>query len=139
MAYCTQDDLVTRFGEEELAQLTDHNWEDGRLDETVIARAIDDATGEIDARLVKRYPLPLETTPRLLTRVACDIARFYLYQDRVTETVEKRYAAAIKLLDGIARGDVSLGLESTQQPQDGPAEITSAERLFKRSSMGDLL
>lgn len=139
MAYCTQDDLVTRFGEEELAQLTDHNWEDGRLDEAVIARAIDDATGEIDARLVKRYPLPLETIPRLLTRVACDIARFYLYQDRVTETVEKRYSAAIKLLDGIARGDVSLGLESTQQPQDGPAEITSDDRLFNRSSMGDLL
>ena len=139
MTYCTQDDLVTRFGEEELAQLTDHNWEDGRLDETVIARAIDDAAGEIDARLVKRYPLPLTTVPRLLTRVACDIARFYLYQDRVTETVEKRYNAAIKLLDGMARGDVSLGLESTQQPQDGPAEITSNDRLFKRSSMGDLL
>ncbi len=139
MTYCTQADMVTRFGEEELAQLTDHNWEDGRIDDTVVARAIADAAGEIDARLAKRYPLPLASVPAFLTRAACDIARYYLYQDRVTEIVQERYRNAIKLLDGIAAGQTALGLESTQAPQDGPAEITSRDRLFDRGSMGNLL
>jgi len=109
MTYATQADLEARFGLDELTQLTDRT-NAGVPDAVVVARALADADAEIDGYLASRYALPLATVPPVLARIACDIARYRLWEDRASEEVRRRYEDARRLLESIARGQVSLGL-----------------------------
>jgi phage gp36-like protein len=136
MPYATQADMVTRYGEEELAQLTDRvNGE--VIDESVLTRAIEDAENEINGYLAKRYNLPLTSTPPILQRLACDVARYYLHDDRVTEQVRNRYTDVIRLLKSIAQGEVMLegasALAANQVSVNG-AMVTAPSRptVFRR-------
>jgi phage gp36-like protein len=52
--------------------------------------------------------LPLESTPPVLNRLACDMARYRLYDDGVPETVRVRYQDAVSLLKRMASGEVQL-------------------------------
>lgn len=107
MTYATQIDLVDRFGAEELAQRT--NRTDGlTIDTVVLERALADADAEIDSYLAARYTLPLSSTPVVLNRLACDIARYRLYDDGTPATVRQRYEDAVSLLKRMANGDVQL-------------------------------
>lgn len=103
MPYCTQTDLVTRFGQAELVQLTDTTGS-GQIDAAVVSQAIADAEAEIDAYLTARYSVPLASVPANLERIACDIARYRLYADRPTELVDVRYRDAIRYLEQVGRG-----------------------------------
>lgn len=107
MTYATQTDMTERFGSEELAQRT--NRVDGlTIDTTVLARALSDADAELDGYLASRYTLPLPSTPVVLVRMACDVARYRLYDDGVPETVRVRYQDAVSLLKRMASGEVQL-------------------------------
>ena len=106
MAYCTKQNLIDRFGEIELIQLTDRDNQ-GIIDETVIAQAIADAGAEIDGYL-NRYALPLANVPSNLVRMACDVARYYLYDDAMIESVQIRYDSVIKYLSAVAKGLITL-------------------------------
>lgn len=97
----TLDDLIDRFGETELAQLTDReNY--AVIDETVINHAITDAIAETVAYLNPTGLISdgvyIGTPPKALKIKVCDIARYYLYENGVTEIVEKRYKQAIDWL-----------------------------------------
>ena len=107
MTYATQADLTDRFGAVELAQLTDRT-NGVVIDATVLGRALTDADAEIDSYLATRYALPLASTPVVLVRMAADIARYRLYDDRVTEAVRQRYGDAVSLLKRMATGEVQL-------------------------------
>lgn len=109
MPYATQADLEARFGVDELTQLTDRVGA-GVPDAAIVARALADADAEIDGYLASRYDLPLTTVPPVLARIACDIARYRLWEDRASEEVRLRYEDARRMLESIARGQVSLGL-----------------------------
>jgi len=120
--YSTTQTLIDRFGEDELIQITDRN-NSGQLDHAVLERANNDATGEIDGFLGDRYTLPLASVPRILNVYAADIARYKLYDDGAPEQVQKRYDHAIRMLELIASGKVSLGAtpggdQITTEPQD---------------------
>lgn len=108
MPYCTQSDLATRFGAAELIQLTDRA-NTGTADAAVIAQAIADASAEIDGYLEGAYALPLAVVPVNLTRIACDLARYRLYENQPTETVSERYKAGVRYLELVAQGKISLG------------------------------
>lgn len=108
MSYSTTQTLIDRFGEQELIQLTDRD-NSGQLDHSVIERANDDATGEIDGFLGGRYALPLDPAPRIIVVYAADIARYRLYDEGAPDQVQTRYDHAIKMLTLIADGKVSLG------------------------------
>lgn len=125
MAYATMQDLVERFGEQELIQLTDR--EQARVIVTeVVERALADADAEVDGYIGARYALPLPRVPILLVGTAANIARFRLMGDATTEEARKRYEDAIKLLRLIARGDVTLpSAEPVPPAADG---ITVAQR-----------
>lgn len=111
MTYATQADLVARFGDAELAQRTDR--ENGTvIDAVVLERALADADAEINSYLAKRYTLPLASTPVVLTRLACDMARYRLFDDGTPDTVRQRYEDAVSLLKRMASGDVTLGNEA---------------------------
>lgn len=139
MAYNTQQDMVNRFSEAEMIELTDDAG-DGVINATVLAQAIDDATAEIDGYLAGRYSLPLAFTPQILVLYACDITRYRLYDDAVTDQVTKRYEDAISFLKLAAQGKVSFG-PNTDGDTPGPAgsaQMESGGRIFGRDQGGFL-
>lgn len=132
--------MVSRFSETEIVQLTDQD-NLGIIDDTVLDLAINDASAEIDGYL-GNYSLPLVTVPLTLTRICCDIARYYLYDDMVPKegVVVKRYDDALKFLRAVAKGDISLGVDASgdsPEASDG-ATMTSGGRVFSRDDNGFL-
>lgn len=108
--YATQDDMVLRFGAAEVIALTDRN-NSGRIDDAVLARALDSASSEIDGYLAVRYLLPFATTPKILTGYACDIARYRLC-GAATQTsldIRERFRDAQRFLELVAAGTLTLG------------------------------
>lgn len=131
MTYATQPDLVARFTETEIGQVADTDGS-GEVDPALVARAIADADAEIDAALAVRYQLPLATVSPLLTRIACDLARFSLYTDQVPQVVEMRQKNAVRMLADIAAGRISLGLPAPPDPSAGgnAVAIITKDRIF---------
>ncbi|MBK7314929.1 gp436 family protein [Candidatus Aalborgicola defluviihabitans] len=107
MTYATLPDMVDRFGETELVQRTDR-VDSGTIDAVVLDRALADADAEIDSYLATRYMLPLASTPPVINRLACEIARYRLFDDGVPETIRVRYQDAVSLLKRLSSGDVVL-------------------------------
>lgn len=109
MAYATPPDLVTRFGVDEMQQLSDiQTPRTGAVVPAVLEQFLADASAEIDGYLAARYPLPLATTPALLVVFACDIARYRLMSTRADDRVESAYKAAVSYLRDVAVGKIAL-------------------------------
>lgn len=136
--YATPDNMLSRFGEQDLTLLTER--EDsvlGEINLALLEQALRDASAEIDGYIAGRYVLPLTTVPAVLERNCCDIARYFLYGDKAPEQVEKRYTAVVKFLTAVSKGDISLGLATTGETA-GQSELTvsieSAGSVFGRKS-----
>lgn len=138
MPYATQQDLIDRFGEDELIQLTDRDG-DGAIDADVMDTALTDADAEIDGYLATKYQLPLATVPGVITQLACDVARYRLYDEHATEQVRNRYKDAVAFLTRLSRGEVSLGLATPPASSSGEVQTTSGDRKFNRTTMKGLL
>lgn len=123
MVYATVSDMVARYGHAELVQLTDvDNIPPAEMNVLRIELKLDDASGFIDGYVGQVYRLPLAgcakpdgqggsvmVPPPVLTRLACDVARYYLYDDLAPEhEVYRRYKAAVAELDAIAQGRAQL-------------------------------
>lgn len=124
MDYATVQDLVDRFGEHELIQLTDPDLL--VVNAAKAGRALADAQSFIDGFIGRVYSLPLSgcvkpaptvddpaavaiVAPPQLIRLACDVARYYLYDDLAPEhEVYLRFKAADKELAAMAEGKVVL-------------------------------
>lgn len=136
MAYATQQDMIERFGEREIIELTNREIPRGdTVDADVLDRALEDAAGDVDSRLAGRFSVPLPNTPHLINRLCCDLARFYLYENAATEQVTKRYEMALKTLTSIAKGEIRIGVdEAGNEPSTsgGEAEMHSGGRVFGR-------
>ncbi|MGB7480150.1 MAG: DUF1320 domain-containing protein [Burkholderiaceae bacterium] len=117
MAYCTVADLVAAFGEADIASLTHRKPGPAPgVDAAVAQDAIVKAEAEINVYLESRYPLPLAATPLILQQVAADISRFYLFTTIDEDhPAAQRYRQRIKLLEGVAAGRLSLGLDAASQ------------------------
>ncbi len=112
----TLDDLKTRFGSDELIALSDRQGRDV-IDVKVINKAISDATAEVASYLLPTGLVKFNDTgvvyvgsvmPKALTIKTCDIARYYLHDDNLTETVEKRYKQAIDWLKLVQKNPAML-------------------------------
>ncbi len=138
MPYCTKQDMIDRFGQSELVDLTDRA-DLGVIDDTVLTRAIDDASAEIDSYLSGRYELPLDNVPSVLVRFACNMARYHLYDEGASEQVNKNYDGAVKFLRAVSKGDASIGPASDgSEPQtDNTASMESGGRIFGRDGNGN--
>lgn len=139
MSYAVKQDMIDRFAQSELIQLTDRTGSAIAIDDTVLNQALADADAEIDGYLMGRYALPLPSLPKILIGVGCDIARYRLYDDRATEQVTKRYDDAIKLLKMVGEGKLSLGINAASQPTptQGGAASFGEDRVFTRESLKD--
>jgi len=140
MPYAIQADMIASYGEREVIALTDRDLL-GVIDPAVLADAINLASDEIDAYLNSRYALPLVNPPRLLTRLACDIARYRLCGSdaQETEPVRNRYKDALKTLGMIKAGDLTLGLDPAAQevPERATVRIINGQRVFTQAELGD--
>jgi len=136
--YCSQQDMIDRFGEDELIQRTDRS-NIGVIDSAVLDRAIADASAEIDSYLSK-YTLPLSVIPAVLVRACCDMARFYIYDDMVPDVVDARYASSLKFLTQVAKGVINVGPDDTgaSPATNNSATMQSGGRVFGRSDNGFL-
>lgn len=138
--YATIDDLIARYGEDELVELTDRaDPPAGTVDATVADKALADASQEIDLYLRVRYALPLDTVPSVIGRVCCQIARYTLHVNGAPEKVGKSYEEAIALLVKIARSTVELGIDAVEPasaPSAAPA-VSGPGRVFSRDSLKD--
>lgn len=126
----TLTDLTTRFDDDELAELTDRESY-ASIDTTVANTAIRDAEAEVESYLntvglVKRtltgelVYIKSAVLPESLALKTCDIARYYLHDDAVTETVQKRYDQAIKWLEKVQKNPAMLtGITDSNGNTDG--------------------
>lgn len=131
MTYAVQQDLIDRFGNQEILELTDRASL-GAIDAAVVDRALADADGEINSYLESRYTLPLAAVTPILVRLAADIARYYLYDDRVTDSVKKRYDDAIAFLVLVAKGSATIGVDAAnkESPVIGEIQVRANDRVF---------
>jgi phage gp36-like protein len=112
MPYASKEDMIARFGKDELLQITDRN-QMGEIDDNVLGLAQLDGDGEINAFLRPQYDLPLARVPSNLVRLACDIYRYYLYGNLVPDYAQKRYDNAVKTLTKISQGKMDLNEDSS--------------------------
>lgn len=138
MAYATVEDMVARFSELEVIQLTDRN-QDGLIDEDVAAVALADATAEIDAYL-GRFKRPFTDVPPILKRLCCDIARYRLTAANgvlITDEIRNRYKIdVLDLLRAMAKGEVQLGVDDSGADlaagEDGIVFVNGKNKVFGR-------
>lgn len=141
MAYATQQDLIDRFGAEELIQLTDRsNLPASIIDANVVAAALADAETLADSYLGKRYQLPLDPVPEVLTRTVAEIARYYLHGRRTDkdDPVTRDFLQALAWLKDAAKGLVVLDAAGLTPDQSGGGEVQveAPVRVFSRTSLG---
>ncbi len=160
--YCTPSDLVTRFGADELVQLTNRSglrvpdeafaqlvaggdmdaWDEdvqAAAEQMLVAveEAIEDARAEIDPHLEARYKLPLSSIPRVIKRIAMEMARYILHGDAATEAVQRRQRDMLGLLRSIGRGETKLGLDPADEAtrHQGGVATTGGPPVFTRDNL----
>lgn len=157
MNYASPQDLIDRFGEAEMVQLTDPDLQ--AVQTAKVQRAIEDAQAYADSFVGRVYRLPLTgcvkpaptagnpqatalVAPPQLSRITADVARYYLWRDFAPESeVYLRYKAATKELEAIGEGKATLscpwgGLPGAlvQGTEPGTAEVFHG---FSPRSMSD--
>lgn len=113
MAYLTQSQYELWYSEAELIQLTDRD-ELGVVDVTVFDENVDRAGKLIDGYISPRNSLPISQAlidSSALPNKCGAIVRYYLHKDCATEQIEKDYKDALKWLENVSKGLVSLGSE----------------------------
>lgn len=115
-----------------------------------VKRFITQADGEVDTRLaIRGYALPQNPTQfPVLSVWARAIARYHIHRqrDRTTEEtgrIERDYRDALRALDLVAQGKLSLGagdpMAADPTASDGGAtRVQSQGRMFSRGSLGRL-
>ncbi|NKF51366.1 DUF1320 domain-containing protein [Shewanella sp. WXL01] len=134
--YATTQDMVARFGEQELIDLTDRDGSQGSIVSDVLDTALASASALIDGYLAGRYQLPMTNALPVLADLCCEIARYKLYDEEAHEAVQQRFKDAERFLVKVSKGEISLGVDtagesatSTDLPQ-----IESAGSVFARDS-----
>ena len=131
-SYATLQDLIDRFGESELIELTDRSGGEAiTVDQAVVGKALADAGEEIDGYLASRYRLPLDPVPGLVTRWACDLARASLYKDGATDGIKANAATARAALRDAQTGRLTLQANAVDSAVvSDTVELASAPRRF---------
>jgi phage gp36-like protein len=118
--YADTDALLIEFRDEDVI---------ANADQSRIDAAINFATDMIDEYLREQYALPLVSPSKKLVGIACDIARYRLYEDQPTDLVVLRYDQALSYLRDVARGLVKLDIGDTAPV---PLAYTAPEQVFTR-------
>ena len=135
MAYCTQQDMIDRFGELELIQLTDRH-DVNAIDPDVLDRAVERGASDIENYCRDRYVLPLSPVDPMIVAMNADLARFYLYDEDPSDIVQKRYDTAMRFLRDISNGTIKLSSTlRTGSGSSGSPQFDSGDRVFTRDTL----
>nr|DAM25000.1 MAG TPA: head to tail adaptor [Caudoviricetes sp.] len=150
MAYCADSEVFAAIKEEAYNVLLgeeyieDVNERKKRL-QPLVEEAIEDADAEIDGYLAKRYDVPMSPAPKVLNKFSKDIAVYNLMsrigidESNRDKTYLNRYNAAVKFLEGVAKGLIDIGTSDTGSSQNQAAQkgfrMEHSERLFSRETM----
>jgi phage gp36-like protein len=140
MSYSTQTDIIKLLPEDTLIQLTDDEGV-GVVSDERVSEAISQADAEIDSYCGSRYAVPFATTPDIVKKISVDLAIYNLYSRKVEEipaTRSDRYKNAIRQLEGIASGKISIGEDPapTGATSSGAeVNISSEDRTFTRDKL----
>ena len=143
MFYCTAEDIEIQLGKEPLIQLTNDNCEQNTIDTVVCEEAILYSSTLIDGYLRGRYNLPLNTQFPLLRVVAMDLSTYRLYSRRIMteipEVVCDAYKNAIKTLENLQKGIITLETQDNQTLQNGEyrSNKTELDRLFNKGRLSE--
>lgn len=137
MIYATSQDIVDRYNAETLILVFDRQRL-GVPDAAAVAKALADASAELDSYIGGRYTLPLAIVPPALAGYCVDIA-LYRGSDSVAvpEERRKRYEDAIRWAGKVGEGKIKLQLPTG----DAPVAVTAAikvvapERVFTRETL----
>lgn len=131
MAYATIEDLVKRFGSTELIRLT--TPEDQPIDgivRDVAEIALDSASALMDGYIGRRYEVPMDLPPPVVTDKCCDLARFSLStgdQKTCSEEVRARQKDAMTWLTDISVGRVVLSLKEVEAGDESHAMVQTRD------------
>jgi phage gp36-like protein len=137
MPYADKQDMLLRFGETEVRQLTDLAVPSlGATDDAVLTKALGDASAWIDGYLVGRYSLPI-TNPTALATLnvhCCNVARFQLMSTRADEQATAMYKSAEAFLTRVATGTITLipPAEAPAAAGMGDVEVFAGTKHFGR-------
>ena len=140
MTYATYDDLVTRFGEMKLTQLTDRSIPPARYpDKAVIGAALTDATEAIEGYAASRYRIPLDPVPAPVRRWCADMAFSYLHTAvSAPEGVRKAFEDALAGLKDMARGVLVFqaeGVPTANTDASGGVRLDVPSRIFSPDNL----
>ncbi|TRD18343.1 gp436 family protein [Palleronia caenipelagi] len=139
MPYASVADLQAVIPPRDLALLSDFEGGAEAADADRLARALDDASAEIDSFIARQVSLPLTDPPHILKVICRDLAmcRLYLNLGRLSETNEKLRDQAIGWLRDVSEGKISLGDDDTPAtPTSGGVAMSDGpERRFTRQSL----
>lgn len=136
MDYCTDADLARLIPERTLVELSNDDPAATMPDAAVLADARSFGQSQCDARLRKRYTLPLPGVPEELRHWAAALARWWLYTRRpggpaVPTEVSEAKADALRALDAVRDAKMDIDLPPPTDPGGGET-IVEAGRLHRR-------
>ena len=120
----TADLVPGLLTERQLVQLTQDTAGSSSVDETVLDAHLTAAEAEVEGYVGARFALPLASPLQILVSVAARIARYRLHSRRpgtITETLQRDYDGAVKLLRDIATGIVTVGTQP--EPAANPERV----------------
>ncbi len=144
MAYSTQTDILKRISDAELSQLTSEI--EGVIDSAVVSEMIAAADGEIDGYIAVRYAVPLASPPKFINGISVSIAVYRLFERRasrlggINDAVKTAYENAVKTLDAIAKGKLTLGVDPPPSASTSgkKTDIAGDARVFTKDTMQGL-
>ncbi len=138
--YATQQNIIDLYGNDELAVTFDRD-NDGTAETSDIEAALTRASEEIDGYLSGRYTTPLTTVPGHLVTMCVDIAMYKgaVNPAMVTEEKRLRYRDAIRYLEQVANGKISLGIEKESLGGQGGAAFFGNDRIMTRDNLKGIL
>lgn len=138
--YCTPEDIELYVGTLPLTQLTNDNSDGSTVDYVVCEEALIYSSTLIDGYLRGKYSLPLNTHFPLLRVIAIDLSVYRLYSRRIytdiPESVTENYKNAIKTLEQLKKGIITLDADGMDSPITSTGEYrinkTDSDRLFNK-------
>ena len=141
MSYASVQDMINRYPNRDLVQLTNEDPAATTVNAAPITLALADASAEIDGYIEARFALPLSDPPAVLNRLATDIAMYRLQTLRPLHDLQdarQRYEDAIAMLGKVASGALTLGIAADgQEPQVAGAveTVQGPDRVFNRGNL----
>ena len=136
--YSSQSDIERLIPPDTIYQLTNDGVAGG-TDTDVLEESIRQADAEIDSYCGTFLTVPFVVVPDIIKKISVDIAIYNLYSRKVEEIPparNDRYKNAIRQLEGISKGTISIGAVQGEVTKGEILSSTDAEnRVFTMNTL----